>query len=104
MNVDEQVHGYLEPHHHFSPSSEVVVTDLDNELVLMTPHDGKVFSLNATGRCLWYGLAQGSLGEAAAQLEANFDVNAQQAWNDAQELVAALLAAGLLQPSQRMSA
>lgn len=79
----------------FVPTSDVVVTDLDDDLVLLDPKSGEMFALNESGRCVWHALDQG-LDAAAAALVDAFDVPPERAHADVRALVAELVAAGLV--------
>ncbi|HEX7120063.1 MAG TPA: PqqD family protein [Longimicrobiales bacterium] len=79
----------------YAPASGVVATDLGDELILLDPGSGEMFSLNATGRCIWQALDGGVAAAAAAVVEA-FDVAPERAEADVRALVDDLLGAGLL--------
>ena len=77
-------------------NNEVVVTDLGDELVLMAPASGKMFSLNSSGRTLWQRLpATGS--ELADALCEAFEVSRDDALEDSSVWLEALVEAGLVQ-------
>lgn len=82
----------------YAPAPGIVVTDLGDELILLDPTRGEMFSLNATGRCVW-GALGGGLDAAVRALVDAFDIAAEQAAADARALVEDLVGAGLLVPT-----
>lgn len=40
----------------WTPSADLLVTDLDDELILMDPGSAEMYSLNGSGRVLWQAL------------------------------------------------
>lgn len=87
-------------------STRVVETDLGDELVLLNVATRGMFTLNATGRCIWRGYAAGGLDQAVADLEASFEVTTAEARKDALALLRELHAQGLLEqpPQQQQNA
>jgi hypothetical protein len=77
-------------------SPDVIATDLENEVVLLNTKTQSMFTLNATGRLIWYALEEHDLESIAAQLEAAFEVDRDTARGDAQTLIAGLKDAGLV--------
>jgi hypothetical protein len=61
----------------------VVVTDLEDELVLLDPISKQMFSLNAVGRVLWFELPAQGLQAALERVTRLFDVTFDQARTDA---------------------
>lgn len=80
----------------YNASPDVLVTDLENELVLLDARAGEMYALNATGRRIWFALPARTSDELANALLAEFDVTRAQALDDAQSLIAALQGAGLV--------
>jgi len=80
----------------FRPTSDVIVTDLGSELILLDPRNGEMFSLNSTGRCVWFALPAGSVMDVAACVAAEFDVKPEAACGDVAMLMVALQRAGLI--------
>lgn len=76
-------------------NSKVVITDLGDELVLMEPTSGKMFSLNSSGRILWQRLPATASELAAALCEA-FEVSREDALEDSQAWLSALISSGLV--------
>jgi Coenzyme PQQ synthesis protein D (PqqD) len=76
---------------------KVVVTDLEDELVLLDPVSKQMFSLNAVGRQLWLTLPALGLEAALDQVAASFEVSVDQARADAVALIAQLLGQKLLE-------
>jgi Coenzyme PQQ synthesis protein D (PqqD) len=75
----------------------VVVTDLDDELVLLDPVSKQMFSLNAVGRMLWLALPKHGLQGALEQITRSFDVSLEQAREDATALIENLSKSKLLE-------
>jgi hypothetical protein len=75
----------------------VVVTDLDDELVLLDPVSKQMFSLNAVGRLLWLQLPLQGLDGALEQITKSFDVSPEQARADAVTLIESLAQSKLLE-------
>jgi hypothetical protein len=80
----------------FRPVDEVIVTDLGNELILLDPRNGEMFSLNSTGRCVWFALPADSVMDVATRVAAEFDVKPEAACGDVALLMVALKRAGLI--------
>lgn len=81
----------------YAPTPGLIQTDLESELVLLDPATQQMFSLNPTGRTLWFALREHPLRDAVAQVTEQFDVSLEQATADALALVGDLCDAGLLQ-------
>jgi hypothetical protein len=83
----------------FRPHPEVVDTELEEqEVVLLHLQSMQYYSLNLTGRHIWQGLKQGlSLEEISRQLQADFEVEADQAERSVLGLVAELHGQQLVQ-------
>ncbi|MGM9321267.1 PqqD family protein [Deinococcus aquaticus] len=78
-------------------SEDVLVTDLDDELVLMHAGRSEMFSLNSTGRLLWQALP--ATEEAlTALLAATFDLTGGQAQADVRAVLNDLSVRDLIQP------
>ena len=75
----------------------VVVTDLDDELVLLDPTSKQMFSLNAVGRLLWQELPKQGLQAALEQVTKSFEVTPEQARTDALALIENLTRRKLLE-------
>ena len=75
----------------------VVVTDLDDELVLLDPVSKQMFSLNTVGRLLWLELPKQGLDAALEQVTKAFDVSPEQARADAVGLIEKLSRSKLLE-------
>jgi hypothetical protein len=75
----------------------VVVTDLDDELVLLDPVSKQMFSLNVVGRLLWLELPKQGLEGALGQITKSFAVSAEQARADAIGLIENLTRSKLLE-------
>jgi hypothetical protein len=75
----------------------VVVTDLDDELVLLDPVSKQMFSLNTVGRLLWLELPKQGLEGALEQITKSFTVSPEQARSDAVMLIENLSKSKLLE-------
>jgi Coenzyme PQQ synthesis protein D (PqqD) len=75
----------------------VVVTDLEDELVLLDPISKQMFSLNAVGRVLWFELPAQGLQAALERVTSLFDVTFDQARTDALPVIDHLLKSNLLE-------
>ena len=76
-------------------NEQVVVTDLGDELVVMEPTSGKMFSLNSSGRTLWQRLPATAAELAEALCEA-FEVSPADAQADSDAWLGALVQIGLV--------
>ena len=78
-------------------SEDVLVTDLDDELVLMHAGRSEMFSLNSTGRLLWQALP--ATEEAlTALLAATFELSGGQAQADVRAVLNDLSVRDLIRP------
>lgn len=84
----------------YEANEQVVVTDLGDELVVMAPASGKMFSLNSSGRTLWQRLPA-TVDELAAALCEAFEVSEADAQADSEAWLAALVEVGLVQVETR---
>jgi Coenzyme PQQ synthesis protein D (PqqD) len=75
----------------------VVVTDLDDKLVLLDPVSKQMFSLNAVGRLLWLQLPKHGLDSTLEQITTSFAVTPEQARTDALALIETLTKSKLLE-------
>lgn len=64
-------------------ATDLLVTDLGDELVLMHPAHSQMFSLNASGRLIWQALPA-SAEALAEQLQAAYGLDPAQAQQDVQ--------------------
>ena len=78
-------------------AARVIETDLGDELVLLNVATRGMFTLNASGRCIWRGYGAGGFDRAVADLEAGFEVTPEQARRDALTLLRELHAQGLIE-------
>jgi hypothetical protein len=74
----------------------IVITELEDELVLLDPSSKQMFSLNAVGRLLWDQLPSLGLTGVLERIEATFEVGADRARTDAMALIENLVRANLL--------
>lgn len=78
-------------------SADVIFRDLDGEAVLLDFNSGHYFGLNAVGTRVWTLIASGaSVADAAAAVAAEFDAAPGEVARDVEDLVADLVARGLL--------
>jgi hypothetical protein len=80
----------------YNCASEVIATDLQHELILLDPRNGQMFSLNETGRRIWHELPVESPRDLAVVLNAEFDVTTERALADVQNILTAMIEAGLI--------
>jgi len=81
-------------------NDKVVVTDLGDELVVMSPSSGKMFSLNSSGRTLWQRLP-GTADDLAEALCEAFEVSLEDAKEDSRAWLVALAQIGLVHAESR---
>ncbi|WP_161883200.1 PqqD family protein [Deinococcus alpinitundrae] len=67
-------------------NAEVLVTALDDELVLMHPTSNQMFSLNPSGRLVWQALPR-TEAALAGLLTAQYDLSPEQAGQDVHALL-----------------
>lgn len=80
-----------------SRSGNLTFTDIDDELILLSPTLGRVFSLNKTARATWLLLDKPTtFGQVCAQLTEAFDVDAEECRTEVARLVQELAGAKLL--------
>ena len=82
------------------PRSELTVTDLGDELVLLDPRTQEMFALDPAGRFVWNALTDAPLGAVAKRLAEHYGLDVRTAERDVADLVAELLEADLLEPVQ----
>lgn len=82
----------LHPDDHLSADPNVLFTELgDDEGVLLHLDTQYYYSLNETGLLIWQGVTKGMrLGEVAAALEANYEIDEAGAWQQVIEFVGLL--------------
>ncbi len=90
----------LDPNSSFRPSPEVVDTTLPNgEVVLLQLGTKRYYTLNPTGARIWQWLAQRrSAGEMSSELQNEFDVSPDLAWQGVSDLLSALAEERLVLP------
>jgi Coenzyme PQQ synthesis protein D (PqqD) len=77
-------------------SPDVIATDLGDELILLDPRNGEMFSLNPCGRRIWFALPAHSVVQVANALCSDYEVSIERARSDAERLLDALTRAGLV--------
>lgn len=80
-------------------STTVIETRLPDELILLDPSSGEMYSLNQTGQFVWERLDEGLLDRIPAQLAETFDITVARAGADVRALVQELARAGLVEPA-----
>jgi hypothetical protein len=78
------------------PHPEVIVTDLEDELVLLDPRSQEMFSLNRTGRLVWQALPARSIDGLIAAVAPTLPVDRARAAADVRALVRELQDADLV--------
>ncbi|HEY6420657.1 MAG TPA: PqqD family protein [Candidatus Binataceae bacterium] len=84
---------------YIKPSRDIAARMLEDEMVVMSIRDSRVYSLNATASAIWEA-ADGAtpLREIVARkVVENFEVDPETAYQDALELVEELAREGILQ-------
>jgi hypothetical protein len=79
----------------YGRAPDVITTDFDDEVVLLDPRTGKMFTLNGTGRRVWLELPA-DVTQLADLLCAQFDVDPHRATAGVTSLLVALSDAGLI--------
>ncbi len=79
-----------------SPNPEIIVTELEDELVLLNPRTQAMFTLNGTGKIIWQNLGKHSAEEIAVKITDAFEIDLETAASDTKNLLETLEAAGLL--------
>lgn len=79
-----------------SPNPEIIVTDLDNELVLLNPRTQAMFTLNGTGKLVWQHLGKAGIAEVAEKMVEEFEIDFETALKDTTDLLGHLEKSGLL--------
>ncbi len=80
---------------------EVLTAHLQDEAVLLHLGSKRYYRLNATGACIWQGLARGySVGELLDHLCERFEVEAEEAAGAIDEQLSRLRELGLVVPRE----
>jgi hypothetical protein len=79
----------------YRSKEDILVTDLQEELVLLNPDTQDIFTLNSSGRLLWLALPA-SLEQLAAVLQTTYELDTTTAHHDAREVMDALVQAQLV--------
>lgn len=65
---------------------------IDNEAIVLTPEDSRIYTLNETGTCIWECLqTRRTLAELVERVQKEFDCMREQAVNDVMTFVGHLL-------------
>lgn len=81
----------------FEASKNVVTTEQADMAILMDLRSGRYFTLNPVGGVIWSELAAGSsVDQMTSRLTETYDVSAEQAMLDVQELLGSMLSAKLI--------
>ncbi|GEM44749.1 PqqD family protein [Deinococcus cellulosilyticus] len=79
----------------YRPKQDILVTDLEDELVLLNPDTQDIFTLNTSGRLLWLALPA-SLDTLAEVLVGHYGLDLPTARTDAGDILRDLVQAGLI--------
>ncbi len=79
-----------------SPNPEIIVTELDDELVLLNPRTQAMFTLNGTGKLIWQHLGKNTAEEIAVKITETFEIDLETATADTTALLESLEKSGLL--------
>ncbi len=79
-----------------SPNPEIIVTELDDELVLLNPRTQAMFTLNGTGKIIWQHLGTHTAEEIALKITETFEIDLATAKKDTFDLLESLEKSGLL--------
>jgi Coenzyme PQQ synthesis protein D (PqqD) len=79
-----------------SPNPEIIVTELDDELVLLNPRTQAMFTLNGTGKLIWQHLGKNTAEEIALKITESFEIDLETAQKDTTALLESLETSGLL--------
>ena len=82
-------------HMMYRRATDVIVTDLARELVLLDPRNGEMFALNTTARRIWLSLPA-DVPRLAALIVVEFNVSVDHAYDDAAALLGQMEQAGLI--------
>lgn len=85
----------MHPDAQWDQADHVLVTDLPDGLVLMDSRQGRMFSLNPTGRFIWH-LLPATRSALTAQLQATYGLPGDQAQRDTDQLLDHLCTHGLI--------
>lgn len=81
----------------FAKPAELIETPLPDELILLDPSSGEMYSLNRTAQFVWERLGSSSPDDIAAQLVEAFEITPECAEADVRALLADLAKAGLIE-------
>jgi hypothetical protein len=87
----------LDPTTILTPRRGIIETELEDELILLDPASGEMFSLNGTGRSVWRALDGRTVAGVVSAIESAYDVAPERAGEDVRALLAQLLEAGLVE-------
>lgn len=86
------------PDQRYAPHPEVLVTDLNDELVLLHSATSQMYSLNTVARSVWQRLPA-TRAELLAQVLEQYEVAPEQAAHDLDALLADLQRLDMVQPA-----
>ncbi|WP_407539059.1 PqqD family protein [Deinococcus radiomollis] len=86
------------PDQRYAPHPEVLVTDLNDELVLLHSATSQMYSLNTVARSVWQGLPA-TPAELLARILEQYEVEPEQAGHDLDALLADLQRLDMVQPA-----
>ncbi|MGY2892992.1 PqqD family protein [Deinococcus sp. UYEF24] len=86
------------PDHPYTPHPEVLVTDLNDELVLLHSATSQMYSLNTVARSVWQWLPA-TRAELLSRLLEHYEVTPEQAAHDLDALLVDLQRLDMVQPA-----
>jgi hypothetical protein len=78
------------------PAPRVAFRRIAEQVVLVTPEDNTLITLNETGSAVWGSLDGRTVGEVARAIESEFDVTPAKALEDVRAFLEPFLERGLL--------
>jgi Coenzyme PQQ synthesis protein D (PqqD) len=81
-------------------SPEISYREIEGQLLLLTPDDDALLTLNATGAAVWALLAEGAdVNAMADRLARNYDITPERALADIEEFVSELVEKHIVVPA-----
>jgi len=85
------------PEPEFELNPEVAHREIEGQLLLLTPDDDVLYTLNGSGKLAWEMLARGAgVGEIAARIATTYGISLEAAARDLSEFCAELERRGIL--------
>jgi hypothetical protein len=86
----------IEPDEVLVPAPNVAYRRIDEQIVLVSPSDNSLITLNESGSAVWEALDGRTVGAVAAEIERVFDVGSKQALEDVRGFLENFLNRGLV--------